>query len=353
MGWLIFTILALILIAILWIVGSKARNQSNRLRIIREERDKSGSYPSTSSDEEDFTYFVWASSRIICSLLVLGILIYSLVASIHKVDAGHVGVVYEFGAIVDQTEDGLVFTPPWRNLKSANVQEQSHTFADDNGNGRFGLTAGSLETQDVYMVVSLNYRVSPRAVQQLYREVGVDYFQRLVVPRINQIIKDEVVQYPAVQVTQKRDEIRAAVEERLRLELQPYSIEVVALQVVNIDYSEEFNNSIEAKQVATQDALREQERVRQAQAEAQQAIERAKGDAQANIERAKGDSQAAIERANGQAEANATLNASLTPAIIQYEAVRNLSDNIQIALIPSGQGLIIDPSTILQGSTPE
>ena len=41
--------------------------------------------------------------------------------------------------------------------------------------------------------------------------------------------------------------------------------------------------------------------------------------------------------------------ASLTPEVIQFQAIQKLSDKIQIALIPSGQGVILDPTTLLGG----
>jgi len=56
--------------------------------------------------------------------------------------------------------------------------------------------------------------------------------------------------------------------------------------------------------------------------------------------------------AEAQAEANRLLAESLTPALIQFQALQKLADNVQIALLPAGQGIIIDPSTILK-TTPE
>src|SRR5690606_7738015 len=106
------------------------------------------------------------------------------------------------------------------------------------------------------------------------------------------------------------------------------------LLIDGIDFQTEFKLSIEAKQIATQDALREQERVRQSQAEADQQIELARGDAES-----------VRIRAEGQADANRAIGASLSPEVIQFTAVQNLADNIQIALVPSGEGIIIDPTT--------
>jgi regulator of protease activity HflC (stomatin/prohibitin superfamily) len=56
--------------------------------------------------------------------------------------------------------------------------------------------------------------------------------------------------------------------------------------------------------------------------------------------------------AQGQADANRLINESLTPLLIQFQALQKLADNVSIALIPSGNGLIIDPATLLAASHP-
>jgi len=255
-------------------------------------------------------------------LAVLWIAGHTVLASFHQVQAGHVGVVYEFGSIVGQLPEGFQITAPWRSVRQANTQVQRHTFEK--------LDSFSEETQDVFITATLNYEVSPDAIQDLYRNVGPDYFDKLVVTRVNQIFKDQTVKYPAVQIAPNREEIRQQTRERLTEELEGFSIRVVDLLIDEINFNPEFKRAIEQKQIATQDALREEQRVRQAEFEAQQVVERARGTAQANR----------------------LLSQSLTPQVIQYQAIERLSDKVQIALIPSGQGVILDPATLLGQQRP-
>lgn len=258
--------------------------------------------------------------------------VHTALRSVKPIEAGHVGVVYQFGEIVGQRPEGLQFIAPWQDLRIESVQVQRHRFEN--------ITAFSQETQDVFFVATLNYSVSPSAVQQLFRTVGPRWFDRLIEPRVLNFFKEETVKYQTVDVGPNRERIRTAVRTRLAQELAPFSIEINDLLIDNIEFSAEFKAAIEQKQIATQDALREQERVRQRQFEAQQQIELARGEAES-----------IRVRAEGQAEANRLLAESLTPAVIQFQALQQLGDNIQIALIPSGQGIILDPATILgQGS---
>jgi len=265
-------------------------------------------------------------------LFVLWAGLHTALASIKPIQAGHVGVVYQFGEIVGQKSEGLQFIAPWQEIKTESVQVQRFRFEN--------ITAFSAETQDVFVNATVNYSVSPNAVQTLLRTVGRNWFDRLIEPRVLNFFKEETVKYLTVDVGPNREQIRSAVRTRLSAELAPFSIGIDDLLIENIDFSPEFKTAIEQKQIATQDALREQERVKQREFEADQAIATARGEAES-----------IRVRAEGQSAANRLLAESLTAEVIQFEALQRLGDNIEIALIPSGQGVILDPTTLLGGVT--
>jgi regulator of protease activity HflC (stomatin/prohibitin superfamily) len=269
------------------------------------------------------TGLLWAS------LVVAGLIVFfTLLNIVHQVPVGHVGVVYQFGDIIGQTGSGIQVLPPWQDLQPASIQVQRHRFENIN--------AFSKETQDVIVVASLNYSVSPTAIQSLYRNVGPNWFAVLIEPRIQNFFKEETVKYESVQIAPNRENLRAAVRNRLAEDLRQYSINVADLLIDNLDFKPEFKAAIEEKQIATQNALREQERVAQRRNEAEQRIEEARGEAESTR-----------IRAQGQAEANRLLGQSLTPEVIQFQALQKLGDKLQIAILPSGQGVIIDPAQLL------
>ena len=266
--------------------------------------------------------------------LILALMVFiTFFASVHQVPAGHIGVVYEFGGIKGQIGEGLQFVAPWRNVLLANIQVQRRVFDK--------LNAFSEESQDVFVRASLNVRVSPQTIQQLYRSVGPNFFNVLVESRVIQNFKDETVKYKSVEIAPNRENIRKAVRERLEKELSPFSIEVVDLLLDNIDFNPEFKKAIEDKQIATQRALEEQQKIEGEKHKAQQAIERAKGEGSA-----------ILFRAEKEAEANRKLAASLTPELVRYAMVQKLSDKIQVMMLPSGQNFILD-SDILRGAPRE
>jgi regulator of protease activity HflC (stomatin/prohibitin superfamily) len=267
---------------------------------------------------------------IFCLFLASG---YTLIRSVEQIPAGHVGIVYQFGDIVDQRGDGLQWIAPWERMRTESVQVQKATFAD--------LNTFSAETQDVFITTTVNYSISPDAVQELFNDVGPDWFDRLVEPRVQNFFKEETVKYSTVDIAPNREVLRRAVRDRLAEDLEKYSITVQDLLIDNLDFRPEFKNAIESKQIATQDALREEERIRQSEAEAQQGVAVASGRAQETI-----------ITATAEAEANRLISASLDANVLSIRAIEAFGDDIDIALIPSGEGLILDPATLLRGTAP-
>ena len=278
---------------------------------------------------------------------VVWIGLHTLVNTVVQVPAGHVGIVLTFRDITGQVPAGIHGIAPWKEVQDADTRVQRARFGTENTpdvvqqgasnlENTNTLVAFSSETQDVFIEATLNFRIDERDIQTLFTEVGPDYFNKLIRPRVLQIFKDTTVKFAAVEIAPSREQIREEVRRRLREELSPASIEVVDLLIDDIDFQPAFKLAIEQKQVATQDAQREEERIRQSAAEAEQVRQTAQGTADA----------IAIEAA-GQAEANALLSASITPELIQFQAVQRLAPNIQVALIPSGEGIIIDPAALV------
>lgn len=258
--------------------------------------------------------------------------------SFYSVNAGHVLVVRQFGEIIGQRGDGFQTIAPWQSAEEVSTQVESQRFQMDDRTGAAQGTissgpAISEETQPVYAVVTLNYRVSDKAVQELYTDVGSTYFDKVVAPRVFQVFKNETVKFKSVAVAPNREQIREAVQLELDRQLDGFSIDVVDFLINDLDFPQEFTEAIERKQVATQDALAARQKVEQSKAEAQQEIERARGQAQAQRLRA----------------------SSLTDRNLQFEALQILKEAPpQIVFLPAGQGNLLDPSTFLKsaGTTP-
>jgi len=196
----------------------------------------------------------------VAGLAVALIVILTLWRAAYQVPAGHVGIVYTFGGITGQRDEGLQWIAPWQDISVASVRVPGHKFEK--------LSSFSLETQDVFVDAKINIQVSPQHIQDLYRDIGPSYFDVLVRPRVLQAFKDETVKYTSVNIAPNREAIRRSVRERLTQELETHSISVQDLLVDNISFSSKFQDAIEEKQRQSQLALAEQEKVKGEKAKA-------------------------------------------------------------------------------------
>ncbi len=285
-------------------------------------------------------------------LAVQGVLLafwalFTLVSVFHSVDVNEVGIVRTFGNITGQRESGLQLTSPWQSLDTVLTRNQSFTNSavKKDTTDQFVspvYVAFSKETQDVFVRASLVYHVSRGNVQNLIRESGFNYFDNIRVESLLiNVLKEETVKFPAIEIAPNRELIRQAVAARLSESLGKHSILVDQFTLDNIDFDGKFKQAISEKAAATQNAQAEQNKVALETAKAEQ--DKQRGIAAANLLR---------ETANGQADANRTIAASLTPQLVQFQAIQKLGDKIQIALIPSGQGVIIDPTTLFGKANP-
>lgn len=319
MGWLVGTILFGIAAGLAILVGRLAG-------------------PRRSASDPGGESLVRPVSYSLAGLMVVGWLALTIASSVYIIDAGHVGVVKTFGSINGQTGDGATVVAPWSDVISVSTKAQRKEFDH--------LNAFSRETQDVFVDATLNLAVAPDDVQCLYRTVGSDWYDKLIPPRVLQTLKDETVKYTTVQVAPHREAIRRAVKLRLQQQLSNFRIRSGACSVAidvqdfllrNIDFNPEFKQAIERKQIATQDAQTAENKVAQAKAEADQQVAGAQGDARATL-----------VKAEAQARANRLLAASVTPTLIQFQAVQKLAPNVTTILLPSGSNFLL-PQSVLGG----
>lgn len=306
-----FFIVVIILLALLALVGvAVSGDAKDKIKLHGTDAAPKDRYGNTDTDKVNNDKSQLMGGRAITYGTVLIALLFTLLFSYNSVGAGHVGVVYNFGAIQSKTGSGAQFIPPWESLKVANVQTQRY---------QFQLNAFSSETQDVFITATLNYAVASKDILPLYRNVGPDYFNKLVPQRVAQAFKDETVKFKAVEIAPNREQIRLDVLAKLKTALAQYSIDVQDLNIDNISFSPAFTKAIEDKQIATQQAQAAQNRVATAKYKAQQII----------------------EQAQGQAKANELKRETLTPLLVEQNAIDKLNPKVTVIMVPSGSNFLL------------
>lgn len=192
--------------------------------------------------------------------------------SFYTVDSGEKAIVKTWGAVSDVVGDGMHFKVPFaQSVTKVDVRtKKAHSPAG----------AGSKDQQKVATEVSVNYHLNSEKLKEIYTKTGLDVDERLIDPRIQEVVKAVVARYTAEQLLSMRESIRNEIEVALKESLSPYNIVVEAVQITNFDFSEQYNAAIEAKQVAEQNALKAKNDLERIKIEAEQKIALAEAEAQ-------------------------------------------------------------------------
>lgn len=240
---------------------------------------------------------------------------------VHTVGQREVAIVYNFsGTIAGKKDPGVVTTWPWQHVKKENVGilHDEWAFGHDN-------SAVSKDQQQVFATLAVNYQIDSENVVDLYQRVGQSWKTIIIDARVPQVFKETTATYPTQKITEQREQLRKETRQRLTAELKPYDISVVDVFITNLGFSETYRQAIEEKQKQVQDALRAQARVKQVEAEARQKVAEAEGEAKSNV-----------ARARGEATANRLRSRSITPRLIQWEAIQRLNPNTSLIICPPG-----------------
>ena len=260
-------------------------------------------------------------------------LIVVLAASVKIVEAGHRGVLLNFGAVDTSASlnEGIHFVVPFRD-NVVQVEVRTQRITED-------AASASNDLQDVSTQVALNYHIDPDTAQILYQQIGFDYANRVIAPAIQESVKQISARFNAENLITNRETVKTEIETNIKARLAPYNIIVDALSITEFQFTEQFRRAVEAKVEAEQRALQATNDLRRIEIEAQQAEARAVGEQQANIARAEGVRQAAVLQAQGEAEAIQIVEAQLreNPRYLEWLKTQRW-DGVLPLVTSSGEG---------------
>ncbi len=195
-------------------------------------------------------------------------------------------------------------------------------------------SAVSKDLQTVSSNIAVNYRLVSLNSASMYEDVGKDYKTVLIAPVVQECMKSATAKYTAEQLITERQAVGDEVKTALELKLKDYGIYIEKFNIVNFDFSDEFNNAIEAKQVAEQNLLKTETEQKQVKVIAQT-------DADKKIITAKAEAEAILAQAQAQADANKLLEESLSDKVIAYEQIQKWN-GVMPKVTGSNSGMLIN-----------
>lgn len=189
------------------------------------------------------------------------------------VQAGHRGVPHRFGKVFDRVVDeGIHWVGFFTRVTHFEVRTRKMEVEAD---------SASKDLQSVQTTIALNYHLDPGQVNKLYQEIGVLYNDRILQPAIQESVKAVTAQFTAEELITKRPEVKTLIRQEMESRLHDRYIMVDEFSIVDFSFSKEFDEAIEMKQTAEQQALKAERDLDRIKLEAQQAIERSKAEAEA------------------------------------------------------------------------
>jgi regulator of protease activity HflC (stomatin/prohibitin superfamily) len=210
--------------------------------------------------------------KMIVPIVVVIALVSVAWGSMGIVGAGQRGVLLRFGAVTGEVkEEGLYFKIPFAEqviLMSTQIQRYTAP-----------ASASSQDLQVVSTEVTLNYQLAGNNVGEVYRNLRQDYENRIVEPFLQEAVKATTARYNAEELITQRQQVRLELQQTMLERLAPRGIDVVELSITDFQFTLAFQDSIEAKVRAEQQALEAENALERVKFESQQAITRAEAEA--------------------------------------------------------------------------
>jgi regulator of protease activity HflC (stomatin/prohibitin superfamily) len=243
------------------------------------------------------------------------------------IDPGKVGVQVLFGKVQDNVlESGLHMINPMVEVTTFSVQTENYTMSAKDSEGAVqgddAIRVLSSDGLEVTIDLSVLYRLIPSKAPFVLQNIGSDYENKIVRPVTRTAIRNNAVNYQAVDLySTKRQEFQAQINQTITQNFAKNGLEVQQILVRNISLPPSVKASIESKINAEQDAQKMQFVLQKERQEA----DRKRVEAQ------------------GIADYQKILSTGLSDKQLQYETIKAqkeiaLSPNAKIIIIGGGKG---------------
>ena len=177
-----------------------------------------------------------------------------------QIDAGNVGVKSLYGNVEpDVLESGLHIINPLLDVTDFDIQTQNYTMSaiHDEGSkeGDDAIRVLSNDGLEVVIDLTVLYRISPELAPKIFKEIGVNYTDKIVRPVTRTRIRDNAVYYDAVALySTKRNEFQQRIFKTIEADFKTRGLILEQLLIRNINLPTSVKTTIESKINAEQDA---------------------------------------------------------------------------------------------------
>ncbi len=194
------------------------------------------------------------------TIVLLFFVVWLFFASIQIVDAGETGVYSLFGKVRDtELSSGFHLVIPLAKVTRMSIRTEEYTMSIVQGEGqRYGsdvITALTKEGLNVDLDMTVLYRLQEEKASDVYRELGLNFDEKIIRPTIRTSIRDIIAQYEAKDIySEKREEAANKIQEQLANDLNERGISIESVLLRNVVLPSNLAKAIQEKLQAEQEA---------------------------------------------------------------------------------------------------
>jgi regulator of protease activity HflC (stomatin/prohibitin superfamily) len=254
-------------------------------------------------------------------LAFLTLLALLCVICLKTISPGYVGVVVDLlgdnkGVEAKELHVGMHWINPWKRIYQFPIFEQNDTWEDNEGFS-FQTSEGMAVSGDV----GITYHLRPDAIPAIFQRYrrGMDEITNTFIRNyIRDAINKSASRTKIEDLYSGKTSFFEEVESHVREDLAPIGIELSRIYLIGrFHFPVNVITALNAKIEANQRAQQRENELREAEAEAKKQIAKAEGQARC-----------VVLQAQSEAEANNLLSKSITPELIQWQAVQKWDGNL-------------------------
>lgn len=252
--------------------------------------------------------------------IALGIIVlWILFSSIVIVDAGRTGVYSLFGKVGDaELSSGIHLINPLAKVEMMSVRTEQYTMSKVPMEGQKAsddsIASLTKEGLSVELDITMLYRVNESQASDLYREVGVNFEEKIIRPEIRSVIREVIAQYEAKDIySDKRQEAAQMIFNLMAEKLAARGVVLEDVLLRNVELPKNLATAIQEKLASEQESQRYDFVLQKEAKEAERKTIEAKG----------------------QRDAQQIINESLSDRYLNYLYIKELKDRQGTIYVPT------------------
>jgi len=260
------------------------------------------------------------TKKTITSIALLVLIVIFLFNAVRIVDAGETGVYSLFGKVRDgEVKSGLHIINPFAKITQMSIRTEEYTMSVTKGEGKISgadaITSLTKEGLSVDLDMTVLYRIEEEKASDIYKDVGLNFENKILRPSIRTSIRDIIAQYEAKDIySEKRQEAADKIKNNLLADLEARGIIIEEVLLRNVALPANLSQAIQEKLQAEQEAQKYE----------------------FILQREEKEKERKIIEAEGQRDAQKIINESLTTNYLYYLYINELKEREGTIYVPTG-----------------